>query len=60
MGHIQTQLGQQVVGVLELFLGLAGEAYNDIGGNRNAGDAFADLVHQLAVLIGRIATAHVF
>ena len=46
-------------GVLEVLLGLAGEAHNNVGGNHGVRDALAHLLQNVQELLGAVGTAHI-
>ena len=58
MSDIQLEIRQRFVGVLEGDFAFAGEADDDIGADRDARNAFADLGNQLAVLAVGVAAPH--
>jgi hypothetical protein len=60
MGHIQFQVGEDAVRFHELFLGLAGESDDDVRRDGTSWNAFADLCHEVAVLLLGVSALHVF
>ena len=51
-------LAHQVQGVLEVLVGLAGEAHDDVGGNGRVGDAGPDPVQDGQVAVPAVGAAH--
>ena len=51
-------MASERAGVLEVLIGLAGEAHDDVGGQRDGGDARPQEVGQLAELVGVVGARH--
>jgi len=58
VGNVQLQLGQQVVGALELRFAFPWEANDHIGGNGRCGDDLADAPYQAAIVLGSVTALH--
>ena len=58
MDLVEAQLGEEIVGILELGVALTGEADDDVGADADCGHAVADLPDAVAEAVDGIAAAH--
>ena len=56
--HVEFEFVQQIVRRLELRLGLARKAHDDVGGDRGVGQLRSDFLDQAAIIVGGVAALH--